>query len=264
MGYAFDNASVHSREQHRCLSEMLDPLTTTRLAQTGVSDGWNCLEVGAGGGSVAVWLAKRVAPSGHVLATDINPVHIPGAPCLDVARHDVVRDPLPGPAFDLIYARLVLQHLPERSEVLGRLVDALRPNGWLQIDEFDISYGPALLMPDAEARELYERFLAAKASVFEAAGGDGTWGARVAQAMHEAGLVDIDPEVRVQVWHSRSPGTRLQIHHTFHLRDRFIQAGMTDDQLESVRRIMAAPTFRAASCAIYSVQGRRPKPTSRS
>lgn len=48
------NDSVRARDQHRCLTEMLDPMTTARLAQTGVTAGWHCLDVGAGGGSVAV------------------------------------------------------------------------------------------------------------------------------------------------------------------------------------------------------------------
>lgn len=257
-GYVFDNDNVHSRDQHRCLSEMLDPMTTTRLARTGVTDGWHCLEVGAGGGGVAVWLAERVAPSGSVLATDIKPVRIPERAGLEVIRHDIVHDPLPEAAFDLILARLVLQHLPERHEVLDRLVRALRPGGWLQVDEFDISYGPALVMPDARARELYENFLAAKARVFEAAGGDGTWGRHVTQAMHDSGLIDIDVVPRLELWHSGSPGVHLLIHHTFHLRDRFIEAGMTDPQLADVRNLLADPTFRASSCAIYSVQGRCP------
>lgn len=257
LGYVFDNDSVHSRDQHRCLAEMLDPMTTARLAQTGVADGWHCLEVGAGEGSVATWLAERVAPSGTVLATDIKPSHIPARAGLEVVQHDIVRDPLPEAAFDLVCARQVLRGLPERRVVLDRLVRALRPGGWLQLDEFDISYGPALLMPDPQARQLYETFLAAKARLFDTAGADGAWGQHVAQAMHDAGLVDIDPQPHLELWHAGSAGVRLLIHHTFHLRDQFIKAGMTDQELAEVRRLLADPGFRASSCAIYSVQGRR-------
>lgn len=257
-GYVFDNDCVHSRDQHRCLAEMLDPMTTARLAQTGVADGWHCLEVGAGGGSVATWLAERVAPSGRVLATDIKPSHIPARAGLEVAQHNIVRDPLPDAAFDLICARQVLRGLPERRAVLDRLIHALRPGGWLQLDEFDISYGPALLTQNARARQLYETFLAAKARLFEAVGADGAWGQHAAQAMHDAGLVNIDPAPHLQLWRAESAGVRLLIHHTFHLRDRFIKAGMTDQQLAEVRTLLADPTFRAASCVIYSVHGRRP------
>lgn len=260
MRYVFDNDSVHAREQHRCLAEMLDPMTTLRLARLGVGDGWNCLEVGAGGGSVAGWLASRVAPSGQVLATDVKPAHLPSAPGLRVQQHDVVRDPLPESTFDLIYARLVLIHLPQRLAVLGKLARALRPGGWLQLDEFDISYGPALLMPSTRARERYERFLAAKIRVMDAAGADGAWGQRVPQAMRDAGLADIDTRAELQLWDGGSPGTRLLIHHTHHLREKFLAAGMTDRQLAEVREVMTDPAFRAMSCPIYSVQGRRPQP----
>lgn len=259
MRYVFDNDSVHAREQHRCLAEMLDPMTTSRLARLGVRDGWNCLEVGAGGGSVAGWLASRVAPSGQVLATDIKPGHLPSAPVLRVRQHDVVRDRLPESAFDLIYARLVLIHLPQRLAVLSKLVRALRPGGWLQLDEFDITYGPGLLMPGTRARQRYERFLAAKIRVMAAAGADGAWGQRVPQAMRDAGLADIDTRAELQLWSAGSPGTRLLIHHTHHLREKFHAAGMTDRQLAEVREVMTDPGFRAMSCPIYSVQGRRPQ-----
>lgn len=258
VGYVFDNDSVHARDQHAWLAEMLDPMTTDRLDKTGVADGWQCLEVGAGGGSVARWLAERVAPSGTVLATDIKPEHIAETPGLKVLQHDVVHDPLPEAAFALIHARLVLLHLPERREVLAKLVRALRPGGWLQLDEFDISYGPALLMRDARARRLYERFLAAKAELFEAAGADGAWGQHAPDAMRAAGLVDVDPVVVVQTWRAGSAGAGLLTHHTFHLRDRLLAAGMTDRELEDVRDVLADPSFMAASCPIYSVQGRRP------
>lgn len=257
-GYVFDNDSAHARDQHRWLAEMLDPMTTNRLAQTEVTDGWHCLEVGAGGGSVAVWLAERVAPSGTVLATDVKPQHIAQTAGLHVARHDIVSDPLPDAAFDLVHARLVLPHLPERRHVLGRLVRALRPGGWLQLDEFDITYGPALVMPDAAAQQLYERFLAAKARLFEVAGADGAWGQHAPQAMRDAGLVDVDPVVVVQTWRAGCPGVGLLTHHTFHLRDRLLAAGMTDTELEDVRCLLSDPSFMAASCPIYSVQGRRP------
>ncbi|MBE1469472.1 class I SAM-dependent methyltransferase [Kibdelosporangium phytohabitans] len=100
--YLFDNDNPESAGQHRALSTLLDPLSFERLAATGVGPGWRCLEVGAGGGSVAVWLAERVVPGGRVLATDIKPGHIPAVDGLEVLRHDVVTDPLPESAFDLI------------------------------------------------------------------------------------------------------------------------------------------------------------------
>ncbi|MGI5472458.1 methyltransferase [Streptomyces sp. CA-132043] len=259
-GYVFDNDSAHSREQHRCLAAAYDPVTLERLAATGVGDGWRCLEIGSGGGSVARWLAGRVAPAGEVLATDVKPHHIPETPRLTVAAHDVVTDPLPEAAFDLVVARLVLQHLPERLAVLDKLVRALKPGGLLQIDEFDTSYEPPLLAPDARAAELYSAFLRAKAAAMRAGGGDPHWGRRVPAAMRAAGLVDIDPLPFIELRHARSAGLRLQLHHTYHLRDKLLAEGMTEGELEEVRALMRDPSFRAASSILYSTQGRRPLP----
>ena len=57
-------------------------------------------------------------------------------------RHDIVADPPPSERFDLIHARLLLEHLPDRNAVLDRLVDVLRPGGWLLIEGYDwTAYG---------------------------------------------------------------------------------------------------------------------------
>ena len=51
--------------------------------------------------------------------------------------HDVVQDDAPGDQFDLVHARLVLTHLPDRHEALARMVGSLRSGGWLLIEDFD-------------------------------------------------------------------------------------------------------------------------------
>jgi SAM-dependent methyltransferase len=257
-GYVFDNDSVHSNEQHRCLTDAYDSMTFERLAETGVTTGWRCLDIGSGSGSVAQWLAERVAPTGEVMATDLTPHHIPERPCLTAVAHDVVTDPLPEAAFDLVVARLVLQHLPERLAVLDKLVRALKPGGWLHIEEFDASYEPPLLTPDEESARLYTAFLDTKCAIMRAGGGDPHWGRSVPAVMRAAGLVDIDPRPRIELRTAGSPSLRLQLHHTHHLQDKLIAAGMTKAQLKEVRALMHDPSFRAASSVIYSVHGRRP------
>jgi SAM-dependent methyltransferase len=257
-GYVFDNDNAHSREQHRCLAEAYDPLTLARLAETGVTTGWRCLEVGSGGGTVARWLADRVAPTGEVVAGDIKPHHITGRPGMVVLHHDVTTDPLPEAAFDLIVARLVLRHLPARHAVLDKLVAALKPGGLLQIDEFDTSYEPLLLAPDEHATRLYQAFLRAKGAVMRAAGVDPQWGRHVPAAMRAAGLVAIDIRPHITSWRAGSAGLRLALHHTHHLRNELIAAGMTEHQLDEVRTLLRDPSFCAMSSVMYSVQGRRP------
>lgn len=258
--YVFDNDNPHSGEQHRCIATAHDPMTTDRLAALGVTDGWHCLDVGLGGGTIARWLADRVAPTGSVLATDVKPTDVGSHPTLTTTVHDITTDPVPEDRFDLVVVRLLLQHLPQREEVVRKLVRALKPGGWLQVDEFDTSYEPVLLAPDERSARLYEKFLAAKKEAMRAAGGDPEWGRKAARVMRAAGLVDVDPRPYVRLRHPGSADLQLQLHHTHHLRDQLLSVGMTDEELAEVRAVMRDPSFRASSSVVYSVQGRKVAP----
>lgn len=255
-GYVFGGSS-RREEQYRCLTAAHDPMTVERLVATGVSDGWHCLELGAGNGSVARWLADRVAPTGSVLATDVEEVRLGDHPNLTAAVHDVRTEPLPENRFDLIVARLVLQQLAERDAIMAKLVQALKPGGWLQVEEFDTAYEPLLLAPDERAAQLYQKFLAAKTELMRSRGGDPEWGRRVAAAMRAEGLVEIDPQPYIQLRHARSAALQLQLNHTYQLRDGLLSVGMTDEELAEVRAVMREPSFRASSSVMYSVQGRK-------
>ncbi|WP_307802142.1 class I SAM-dependent methyltransferase [Actinomadura violacea] len=255
----FGDGDEHNGEQHRLLSLAYDPFTIDRLKATGIGPGWRCLDAGAGNGSVAAWLAQRVGPTGSVTATDLHPARVPDVDGLRVVEHDIVRDPLPEGEFDLVHARLLLRLLPERLAVLDRLVRALKPGRVLQIDEFDATDAPCLQAPDAAARALYRTFTATKNRLMTRRNVAIAFGRQVADAMSRARLADVTSHRRLELWNARSPGLRLLAHHTRHLRDELVQAGMTDRQLAEVRTLLAHPGFRACSYAMYSVQGRRPE-----
>jgi len=59
-----------------------------------VAAGWRCLEVGAGGGSIAEWLCDRVGPDGRVVATDLDTRWVAklSQPYLEVRVHDLLED----------------------------------------------------------------------------------------------------------------------------------------------------------------------------
>jgi hypothetical protein len=71
--YILDNAGEETGERFAGLEACFDPVTIRQLEAIGVTDGWSCLEVGGGGGSIARWLAPRVGADGRVVVTDINP-----------------------------------------------------------------------------------------------------------------------------------------------------------------------------------------------
>ena len=102
--YAFDNAAPQAGDRFANLSALYDEVTCRHLDRFGIVAGWSCLEVGAGGGSVARFMSQRVGAPGHVVATDINTDSIAGSlPAnVELRRHDIGIDPLPEAAFDVV------------------------------------------------------------------------------------------------------------------------------------------------------------------
>lgn len=256
-GYVFDCARDDVARRHALLAEAYDPVTLARLAETGVGEGWRCLEIGAGAGTASVWLADQVAPSGDVLATDVREPELPEVPGLRGAALDAVTDPLPESAFDLVLARLVLRHLPERERVLEKLVRALRPGGWLQVDEFDTGYEPPLLVEDADDRRLFTAFLSAKDTAMRARGVDPGFGRTAAAAMRDAGLSQVDPRPHVQQRRPGSADLALLERNITDMRESLLEAGMTGPELARLRVLLSDPGFRACSSVLYSVHGRK-------
>jgi ubiquinone/menaquinone biosynthesis C-methylase UbiE len=71
--YAFDNAAPQARDRFENLSALYDQVTCRHLDRFGIGAGWSCLEVGAGGGSIANFMSRRVGTRGHVVGVDVLP-----------------------------------------------------------------------------------------------------------------------------------------------------------------------------------------------
>ncbi len=138
--YLYPNDHAAALARLRALERIEDDHTLEELRAVGVRAGWHCLEVGAGAGSIAYWLAEQAGPDGRVVATDLQPRLLDSGRC-EVWRHDVSRDPLPPAAFDLAHMRHVLVHIPraEHAPLLSRLWGTLRPGGILLLEESDFT-----------------------------------------------------------------------------------------------------------------------------
>ncbi|WP_042413559.1 methyltransferase domain-containing protein [Streptacidiphilus anmyonensis] len=250
--YVFEQTWESERDRLASLEAVYDGPTRERLAALGVGEGWRCLEVGCGAGSVARWLAERVGGTGRVLAVDLDPrfalgVDVPG---LEVRQHDLMADPLPEGAFDLVHARAVVEHIPERDEALRRLVAAARPGGWVVLEDFDVE-GP---MADAVARywpsgseELAGRLFRALEAAFTAAGVDAGYGRRLPEALASAGLVEVAARVHAPLLPGGTAFLGLTLRR---LRPRLVGTGLLTDadldatiELTERQGVMHVPNF---------------------
>ena len=257
--YVLDNAAPETARRFAGLSAVFDPGTFRLLAERGVTAGWCCLEIGAGSGTVAAWLGERVGPAGHVLATDIDPRFAAELrrPNIEVRRHDITVDPLPESTFDLVHARLVLIHLPARDATLGRIVAALKPGGWLLIEDFDLWAINADAGFDPEEGVLKSR--EAMFRVMESKGVDPRCGRRMAAKMRACGLAEIGAEARLFRWQGGSPGVGIEWANLQQMRASILASGLvTEAEFEADLARMDDPQFAYPSPVMWATWGRRP------
>ena len=167
--------------------------TARLLDQIGLAPGASCLDAGCGPGEAMRLMAERVGPSGRVLGVDadgplgamaVGMLHGAGHRQCTVQVQDLTAgEPVPGAPFDLVYARLLLFHLPQRADVLARLWDAVAPGGHLLVQDYDLR-GISTL-PELPWRDDVLRVFT---GAFGAAGADVSAGARLPQLFVQAGV----------------------------------------------------------------------------
>ncbi len=168
-------------------------LTIEVLEAAGVSHGWRCLEIGAGGGEITRWLANRVAPGGSVVAVDLEThwVEPLAGEVVEVRRGDFAQLDFARASFDLVVAQMLLLHLPSPTEACRRFTELTAPGGQIVIHDADFT---ALTLADATASEAAG--LAVMSDVMRAAGIDLALGPKVAGLLEAAGTTIEQVETR--------------------------------------------------------------------
>lgn len=256
--YVFTHDWELEEARLRLLGEIFDPPTTDRLRRLGVGTGWRCLEVGAGAGSLAAWLAAQVGPDGRVVATDVDTGFLENEaiPGVEVRRHDIVADDLEEGAFDLVHSRLVLEHLTERDLALKRMVAALVPGGVLVIEDFDWC---AAVAPPGPGADLYANFMAAAREFLAGQGYDPYYGRRLAAELRNLGLDDVGADGRVTVCLPGSPETVWWQQSMARVHGSLRSGGLlTDLEVERIASQLADPGFCFQYPALMTAWGRRP------
>jgi len=116
------------------------PLSTA-LARLGLTEGWTCVDVGAGGGDVSVALAQVVGRDGRVYAVDVDPGRRDEIAALAAAHAQVLALSQAGEdltlpeSVDLAFCRFLLMHVADPRRVLRRMAGAVRPGGWVVAQE---------------------------------------------------------------------------------------------------------------------------------
>lgn len=258
--YVFaDAAHAFERERLALIERTFDPATFARLEQLGVAPGEHCLEVGAGGGSVARWLCDRVGAGGRVVALDIDTRFLTAElhPALQVWQEDIRFATLPPAAFDVIHARCFFLHQPGFAGIFDRVLKALKPGGRVLVEEPDFGTQAAVAAGDDAAA--IERVFAGILRLYEAMGIDWAIGRRLPALFQERGLRGVRVTTDLPLAPGGAPVASVMRLSVQHIADRLVATGtVSRADLDAFICRAADPRCWMYHYATVAVSGQKP------
>lgn len=259
--YLLENRNKEAAQRFSALSALFDPVTLRQFDACGIAAGWRCWEVGAGGPALVQIAAERVGDTGHVLATDIDESWTKEARSenVEVRKHDVAYDFPPDELFDLVHARLVLVHIPERERAFRNMISALKPGGWLVLEDADPALQPLSCIdvcgPEQElANKIRQGFRALLAN----RGADISFGRKLPRMFREAGMTDIAAEAYFPI--ALPACIPLEIATINMIRSDLLNNGIaTDAELEQHLQNVRAGVLDLSQPPMISVRARKPQ-----
>lgn len=259
VAYLFDNNATEATRQMTLLAGILDPHTRDVLVGLDMEGCSAALDLGAGGGTIAHFLAEGCGIE-HVVALDVNPQHIRPHDRIEIRQQNAVDADLGDREFGLIHSRLFYMHQPRREELLARAVAALLPGGHLVISDWDCTHpDDMLLTADPALADAFTAFQTALVRGGQSIGMDPGWARRLPAAMLAAGLTDVHTVVHNQFWTGGQPGMLLHASNSRQLETQLLAAGVTARQLQILRDGMHDPQINGYSYPMYTAVGRRPR-----
>lgn len=250
------------QELHRlkAIEQVFDPVSHRRLLATGLKAGWSCLEVGAGAGSILSWLSTVVGPTGHVHAVDLSTKFLGGLHSSNITIHegDIRTIPLPNSTFDLVHARYVLIHVPDIDVPLSQMLAALKPGGWLVLEEPDFSSSRGITGNAAQLAAFQRVNLAIKA-MYDTLKMDYQVGLKLPHLLRQRGLHNLTFEHDVPLSPGRSSMATIMRMSALQLREKYLSTGAaTEKDLDLYCRFADDPESWAIYYGTIAVNAQKP------
>ncbi|MFJ6199618.1 class I SAM-dependent methyltransferase [Micromonospora sp. NPDC092111] len=257
--YQFRN----SPHQLHPLQDVLDPHTVRELARVGVKPGARALDLGAGAGSITRHLATLVGPAGKVTAVDIDTCLLDPTAVIDVYQRDLRAEPIPttGDGYDIITARCLLEHLPNRAELLQQMIHLLRPSGWLVLGEIVYSRVLVHRAPTESDTALITRVVHTILDTLTHRGVDLHWGETTPALLLAAGMNHVQAHSHTETWTGGGPGCALYANNTHQLHDQLTDTGLTPGDLDRFTELMSDPHVVVSSYQFTTTHAQKPDPS---
>ncbi|HKY34596.1 MAG TPA: methyltransferase domain-containing protein [Polyangiaceae bacterium] len=254
-----NDADSAEAESERLLAEAFDP-GTLRWLSPRVHPGSHCLVLGPGTEPIVRWLEQVVGPDGRVTPLEIRPrswcqvsSESPQVPSSVI--HQLITNAGP---FDLVHVRFAMVHALKKDELLGALVEAVRPGGLLVVEEPDFGSARALTGPE-KARRSFNNVQSAMELVFATLGLDHAIGSRIPDLLQQHGFENISIENDAAIVPGKSPRADVMAMSATQLATALIATGFpSPNDIERYRDFANHPTCWATYLSIIRGAGVRP------
>jgi SAM-dependent methyltransferase len=243
------------QERLRLLQATADAFSIDAVKAAGIKPGSRCLEIGAGSGSMARWLARQCGDPALVTATDLDPRLL--KPLADegirVLEHNVVTDDFPPGSFDVVHTRTVLEHVAQREEVLERIARWLTSDGVLVV--VDCASFPVFSSTNA----VYRAAMQAWVEVLALTETDYEWTRTFPLPLQRHGYRAVAASAMVPAMQGGSDMAKFWSMTLETLRARIVDAGLlASEAIDEAQDLLADPRFWDLGPGFQAMWGRRP------
>lgn len=227
----------HSQELERlqAIEQVFDPTSRQRIQATGITTNWRCLEVGAGAGSITQWMAAVVGDRGKVVAVDLDTRFVANlkASNIEVLEADIRHLPLESHSFDLVHSRYVLIHIPDFQVALSRILNLVKPGGWIVIEEPDFAAARAIAGEEA-AYQSVNQVNRAILHMFTTRGMDYSLGTKLPALLQNCDLQPLSVDIDTHLSKGGSGIATMMKMSTVQLAEKYIATGeATQEDIEN-------------------------------
>ena len=195
-----------------------------------------------------------------MVATDLDTRFLQAveSPNLEVRTHNIVTDDLETGSYDLVHARYVLLHINEWQTALKKMVDSLKPGGWLILEDPDVNMESDALAEEADRLTIDKNFEAFRKMTLEI-GWDMKFGSNTLKAFRDYGLEYLNSEGRSLAVFSGTPSAEFIELTWEQLKGGLISTGVVSgEEVDNFIELTKSPNFAIRSMLTVFTWGRKP------